>query len=238
MPLIQSKSKKALKSNIKTEIDAHPDKKKQDLAIAFSVQRQNKKKKAKGGMVSSFTKDPDMQKKESNLPEHAQRSKDSFAKEKMAPMYAKGGQIPNLDMESNFKNEERAHVARGGEMTEDSEAENLQSKPAPSSTADVHPADFMHEEERAQSIAHAILGKRKRMAEGGMVDLEANSEESPNMADEYNFDANGKEQYDDSQLGLDPMDSNETGDEREDASENKHDMISSIRKHLKIKRGL
>lgn len=54
MPLIQSKSKKALKKNIETEMDANPSKKKHDqnLAIAYSVQRNNMKKKmAQGGPV-------------------------------------------------------------------------------------------------------------------------------------------------------------------------------------------
>ncbi len=53
MPLIQSSSKKALKSNIETEMEAHPSKKHraQDLAIAYSTQRRNmhKKKMAMGG---------------------------------------------------------------------------------------------------------------------------------------------------------------------------------------------
>lgn len=54
MPLMKRSSKKALQHNIKAEIDAHPDKRKQDLAIAFSVQRQAKKKKmAEGGEVNA-----------------------------------------------------------------------------------------------------------------------------------------------------------------------------------------
>jgi hypothetical protein len=57
MPLFQSSSKKALKKNIETEMDANPspEKHKQNLAIAFSVQRKNKgkKKMAKGGEVSA-----------------------------------------------------------------------------------------------------------------------------------------------------------------------------------------
>lgn len=59
MPLIKSPKKGALESNIKTEMDAHPDKRKQDLAIAFSVQRQARKKKkkmAEGGRVDESAK--------------------------------------------------------------------------------------------------------------------------------------------------------------------------------------
>ncbi len=54
MPLIKRGNKKALEHNIKAEINAHPDKRKQDLAIAFSVQRKAKAKKmADGGEISA-----------------------------------------------------------------------------------------------------------------------------------------------------------------------------------------
>lgn len=54
MPLIKSPKKSTLNKNIRTEMGANPDKRKQDLAIAFSVQRQAKKKKmAEGGSVSA-----------------------------------------------------------------------------------------------------------------------------------------------------------------------------------------
>lgn len=51
MPLMKSGSKKALKHNIAVEMEAHPGKehRAQDLAIAFSVQRQHKKKKMQKG---------------------------------------------------------------------------------------------------------------------------------------------------------------------------------------------
>ena len=90
---------------------------------------------------------------------------------------------------------------------------------------------------QADSIASAIMSKRKakKMAEGGMVSLEDNSEESGNTLDDLNFEALGKEQYDDSQLGPDPMDSNEHGD---NISSDAHDMISKIRSKMKSKRGL
>lgn len=52
MPLIKSKSKKAFEYNIKEEMRAHPEDKKRDLAIAYSVQRKAKSKKmADGGEV-------------------------------------------------------------------------------------------------------------------------------------------------------------------------------------------
>jgi hypothetical protein len=53
MPLIQSPKKKALQENIKTEMDANPGKKNraQNLAIAYSTQRRNRKNMAGGGDV-------------------------------------------------------------------------------------------------------------------------------------------------------------------------------------------
>lgn len=50
MPLSQGKSPKAFKKNIETEME-HGKPQKQALAIAFSVQRRNKPKKAHGGLV-------------------------------------------------------------------------------------------------------------------------------------------------------------------------------------------
>lgn len=97
---------------------------------------------------------------------------------------------------------------------------------------ELHAADLMPDEERASSIADAILRKRKKMADGGMVDLDSNSEESANVADELNMDALGKEQYDDDQLAAQPMDSNEEGD---DIEANRHDMVEAIRRKLRAK---
>lgn len=56
MPLLHSKSDKALKKNIKVEMESHPGKanKAQNLAIAFSIQRRAKGKKMnKGGFVNT-----------------------------------------------------------------------------------------------------------------------------------------------------------------------------------------
>lgn len=86
------------------------------------------------------------------------------------------------------------------------------------------------------SIADAVMHRlHKKMAEGGMVDLEANSEETPadpSPYDDQNEDAAGKEQYDLDQLD-DSDDEGTKGDEEESAFENKHDRIESIRKRMK-----
>lgn len=86
-----------------------------------------------------------------------------------------------------------------------------------------------HEEHYA-SIADAILSKKKAYANGGEVaDLEEHSEESPNMADEYNEDANGKEQYDLGQLSPQPKDSNEDGDDQPQEAKSKS-MYSKLKR--------
>lgn len=63
MPLIKRSSKKALQENIKTEMDANPDKKKQaqNLAIAYNVQRKARAKHmAAGGMVEDDEESTEM----------------------------------------------------------------------------------------------------------------------------------------------------------------------------------
>lgn len=59
MPLKQSGSKKAFESNVKTEMNANPgkDKMKSNLAIAYAVQKKNKKK-SKGGLVRAGSERP------------------------------------------------------------------------------------------------------------------------------------------------------------------------------------
>lgn len=54
MPLIQGKSRKAMSENIKTEMDTGKPQK-QSIAIAYQVQRKNRKKKAMGGEILATT---------------------------------------------------------------------------------------------------------------------------------------------------------------------------------------
>lgn len=97
-------------------------------------------------------------------------------------------------------------------------------------------------EEHYESIADAILAKKRKakFADGGMVDLDENAEEAsanPNTYDDQNELAAMKENYDEGMDGvIDPMDSNEHGDELSD--EDSHDMVDSIRKKYKAKKGM
>lgn len=100
---------------------------------------------------------------------------------------------------------------------------------------DVAPSDIMSDDERASSVADAIMRKRKKMADGGMVDLnDASEEEARSPYDDINAETGDKEAYDLDQLSAQPMGSNEHGD---DIDSDKHDMVSAIRAKLKAKRG-
>lgn len=279
MPLIQSKTKKALKKNIETEIEAHPSagKRKQDIAIAYSIQNKNKKKMALGGSVEGASHSKPTYSRNPGTPEKKPDDRrldpkdymsDQWAggpdpktkpdnnrppmDEYMANHFAEGGTVEDLKAQGihvSFPEAEQdsnpnvaTHEGRDDEKAP-SEDEFMASKfsqggevDEPDSTDQPEPEE---EEEKHASITAAIMAKkRKNMADGGMVDLEANSEESPNMEDQYSFDAIKKEQYDDSQLSKQPKDSNESGDDREDSEENDHDkgITSAIRKRMKSKR--
>ena len=61
MPLLKSKSKKAMSENIKTEMDAGKPQK-QSVAIAYDIMRRAKKKKmAQGGLTDPGTKKDNME---------------------------------------------------------------------------------------------------------------------------------------------------------------------------------
>ncbi len=109
------------------------------------------------------------------------------------------------------------------------------------------------DEERHNSIAAAIMAKKDResrlnsgskdedrmimMAEGGQVDIDSNNEEQPNSYYARNEHAALKENYDKDMDGISqPMDSNLHGDEHEKDMENVHDMISSIRSKMNMRR--
>lgn len=119
---------------------------------------------------------------------------------------------------------------------------------------DMDQPEHEEEEEHHSSIASAIMARREklhaqidsgahdydeavRMADGGQVDIDENAEEQPNDYYGLNEDAALKENYDSDMDSLhQPMDSNEHGDEREEESENKHDMISILRRKMMSKR--
>jgi hypothetical protein len=84
------------------------------------------------------------------------------------------------------------------------------------------------------SPAEAIMKKRK-MAEGGYIDLNPPRDEGDEYYDNQNGKASMKELYTDDDLDSDPWDSNEDGDAREDDEENKLDMVEKIRRKERLK---
>lgn len=95
-----------------------------------------------------------------------------------------------------------------------------------------------HEDHYA-SIADAILKKKHDAAmpqESGEVDLEENAmEHQPDDLEHQNLDADLKEDYAEDEMlsAVDPIDSNEPGD---DVDSDDYDMVSSIRKKMKSKK--
>lgn len=92
--------------------------------------------------------------------------------------------------------------------------------------------DMPMDDDRSDDMVDRIMAKRK-MAMGGMVDLEHNGTESENMFDELNEDAL-KENYEDSELNSvhEPLESK--GDDLPDADA--HDRIDAIRRKVMAKR--
>lgn len=89
--------------------------------------------------------------------------------------------------------------------------------------------------EHAASIAASIMSRRKRMAEGGRVDLDENAEEQPNQFYSANKDIL-KENYDSDLDDMDqPLSSNLHGVDLEDENESGHSLVEKImRKARKI----
>lgn len=104
------------------------------------------------------------------------------------------------------------------------------------------------------SIAIAIMAKRKKMAEGGilsedsidsdhsdMADLNHNAEEDANMEDQLSFNALRKENYDEEDAldhATQPMDSNLHDPEHEDMDVDDRDMVAKIRRSMRMKNNI
>lgn len=214
MPLMQGKSKKAVSKNIETEMEEGKPQK-QSIAIALAVQRKNKKKMALGGAVEGPNHSGKQHDREPGQPAKKPNNIRLPDSETMIDQWSAGSAPPRKPDDSRPPMDRYMadRFAHGGEVSDD---------------------DF------AGSIADAIMARRerKKMAEGGMVDLEANSEEvGRSPYDEMNAETGNEEQYDLSQLSAQPSDSNETGDSREDSESDPHSMIFKIRAHMKAKGG-
>ena len=239
MPLIHRGSKKAFEKNVKTEMEADPGEKHraQNLAIAYSVKRKAQKM-SKGGIAKEYGSGP-----EQDREPH------------MGSGYADGGMVakeygagPEEDLEPHMSPIRESYRS---DPKDEYDADSFQDGSSFSSGATGRssrgmPSNMIEDSEyEPESMADAIRNRRAArmakggvaMADGGQVDLEEHSEESPNMEDQYSYQANGKEQYDLDQADYSKDDS-EIGDSREKEAENEEDhaMIASIMSKMKARR--
>jgi hypothetical protein len=263
MPLIKSASKKMVGQNIKKEMEAGKPQK-QSIAIALNTQRMAKKKKMyTGGKVTST--DPrnmgDTPSSSMGMAPHNESQVPGVPSGKLprGPSYAQGGQVPFASIAGMAKG---GHVhtamcadgcmyADGGMVGDQSEphdlddismqhmaSDHLNERGVPKYRNDLHDLDEQNSDRpySNESVAEAILRKRRMLANGGEVDgadLETESEEDPNYYDQLDEEANKKEMYHDEQVENQPMDSNEHGDEEEKKKWSKMGMVDTIRSRMK-----
>lgn len=279
MPLMKSGSKKAFSHNVSAEMHAGKPQD-QSLAIAYSVQRKNKKKKkmAEGGEAKAddkeFAVEPVTEFKSDEHKMTVEPVSDEEMKEIMKPKkkYAYGGAAEDTNEpavprpksddkrfpEDEYMSEKWSKGSPPASKPDDSRP------PEDEYMAD-HFADGGDVDEHYSNIADAILARKRKAkemlseaqdanrearnsgylkesedksyAEGGEVDLSENADEEPNNEDQMSYEALKKENYSET-AGLDeihsPMDSGQHGD---DIDHDEHDMVESIRRKMRAKRG-
>lgn len=232
MPLKQSSSKKAMGENIAMEMK-HGKPQKQAIAIAYSVQRKNKKKKmAKGGEISASDEKRPMPNDEhhdkmENSRVHAKgvSTSDNFHdqkrpmprdifhdKEELDEIHESKSNPADL----NWKNAIRESID-SAETPEEfamlmAEGGHIPSG-KPELREDMEP-DMSEDDDRGLDMIDDIMSRRKerygmaRFAEGGevddeQVDLDLNSMEQPNYYYKRNEDEVLKENYDEDMKDVD-----------------------------------
>ena len=236
MPLIKSKSDKAFKKNVKVEIEAGKPQK-QSLAIAFDIQR--RAKKAKGGDIgekqAAYHHEADEEKSHRD-PELG----DVVPRKKMA----EGGNTYSATEQDPRSKKANDSIRKSMGLAPIEDKLPSTRAPAREETPE-EKQDRLTDEYNANRISKAhggsivddIMSKRKKMAEGGEIDLEENSEESsanPNGFDERNMDADDAEEL---LADTDLMDSDmdlEPEQTEEDAAD--LDMISAIRRKMNARK--
>ncbi len=171
MPLIKSPSKKAFKKNVETEMKANPNKRAQNLAIAYSTQRQAKgrKRMESGGPVTSPTPRP---KDQDNVSQGLASIRKAF-KSKGGEMYADGGEVKA----ASFRPDADEMEPRGLDMRKKARGEDIHSPEI--NFHDEHMSgidDAMDAREMDMTEAHSEYhDPRKKLAFGG--ELSFNDEE-------------------------------------------------------------
>lgn len=206
MSLFQKKSKSAPSND---KMDPKPTAAK-SLPLAMSIQKQSKRKKLAYGGKAEADGNPGTP---ARKPDDSRPPKDQFmtgqhpvrpnATSSMIPMEGR----PSIDEMQDVLSiaqqiMHRRKMAEGG----------------------------MAGDEDSQMDPFAAM-KKEMYANGGMVDLDMNDEESPNQYDIMNRKAANAHQYDDDQLSAQPMDSNEDGQPMED--EEDQSIVAKIRRKAK-----
>ncbi len=241
MPLLKGKSKDAFKKNVETEMHAGKPQD-QSLAISYSIQRQAKKKKkfAYGGKAENDANPGTPAPK----PDNMRPSHDEIMSGQADLMgIASSGRIPT-DMRASADSEQdgmsmaqrirrkRQMFAEGGEVTRaPASSEDEATQAAMDEKAHHQALDFSDEEGMTMDA-----NKKENYSEGGMADLNEESEEHPNDYYKQNRMAANQEEYDDSQISQQPMDSNEHGKAMEDMHD--ESMIAAIRRKMAARRGM
>lgn len=228
MPLIKGKSPKSFSKNVSTEMDAGKPQK-QALAIAYSVKKNAQRKKmAQGGQVANLKENYTESCQEGCMLDHTHN-------------YAKGGEVYDTKPDTkhlsvpSLNPKEDAHRGPGLKALSFSEGHANKSFLREDDHLDfphVNPSADEHHGKGYTKLAEGgmideIMAKRRRMAEGGMADMEYSTTESPGRMDE----THNEELLEDSDDGAEQkmLDTDFThGDDG--------DMVDQIRKRMK-KRG-
>lgn len=225
------------------------------LAIAYSVKRQAKKKMAQGGEIKAASSMPDEDSKDpremgmlksapvkgkqelhTNDESMSSNSIDQAKRKREMIMLAEGGEVDARSESMSSNSVDDASDQRNKDMLMGMKMRHAQELRAASGMPDAGDSDGTEMAMLAEGgMVDAIMKKRKMMASGGEVDLQANADEDLNNEDDLSFDAARKKTYfDDSQMDDQPEDSNEKGDDLDDADS--HDLVGSIRKKMKSRK--
>lgn len=217
-----SKAKKAsgIDKRADATVQAAPGVKEESKASEMKVKQAPKPMMAQGGMIKTSKPKAKMTDSSVIKARPYDHVSELNLEDTAPPMKHEGMSEDKEQSEEEFESKQMAPMlAEGGEISDDMD------QPSDEETM-----------EHAASIAAGIMAKRAHkqfMAVGGMVDIDENAEEQPNDMTSLNKAAL-KENYDSDMDDVSqPEESNEHADEREEASENKHDRVSAIMKKRK-----
>lgn len=138
----------------------------------------------------------------------------------------------SLPMAMSVARKNKKKMAEGGMAKKDGDCT---SRPDTGWGAVICKADggMVEEDEQYDTVAKAIMAKRKKMADGGMVDIHENEQEQPNMYNKLNRKALDND-FDSTMDDVSqPLDSNEDRGTEEDTMSSLLDKVSKIRAKMR-----